>query len=131
ITFDDKARAEVAGKTFTLAKDANITIDGKSGTLAALPPGSLVDIRLWVDRQTVGQIHATGPAVPGIDTVRAVDAAKHTVTVGENTLPVARDANITIDGKGARLGKVPVGVPGAIGLNVDQKPVGATAHIKP
>ena len=58
ITFDDKARAEVAGKTFPVAQDAHILIDGKPGKLAELPTGAVVSGRLRVDQRTVGTIHA-------------------------------------------------------------------------
>jgi RNA polymerase sigma factor (sigma-70 family) len=128
ITFDERAKAEVAGKTFTLAKDAIIQIDGKPGTLAALPPGSLVDMRLWVDRQTVGQIHATGRPVPGVGVVTAVDTGKNTITVGNESYSVAKDALILIDGKTVRLADVPTGVSVSLRLNVDGKTVGTIHH---
>jgi len=131
ITFDDKARAEVAGRTFTLANDANIAIDGKPGTLAALPPGSVVAIRLWVDRQTVGMVHATGPPVPGIGVVKAIDAKKSTVTVDAKTYPVAKDAMIQVDGKMVRLAELRTGISVTLRLNVDQKTVGMIHHTKP
>jgi RNA polymerase sigma factor (sigma-70 family) len=131
ITFDDRAKAEVAGKTFTLAKDAVIQIDGKPGTLAALPPGSVVAMRLWMDRQTVGQIHATGPAVPGIGVVTAVDADKNSIAVGDKTYPVAKDALIQIDGKTVRLADVPTGVSVSLRLNVDRKTIGMIHHQRP
>src|SRR5262249_47283688 len=91
ITFDDNCRAEVAGKTFTLAKDANIVIDGKPGKLPALTPGTFVDMRLRVDRRTVGSLHTCGQPVPGIGVVKAVDTQKHTITVDDKTYPVAKD----------------------------------------
>jgi hypothetical protein len=131
ITFDDRARPEVAGKTFTLAKDALVVVDGKSGKLSALTPGTLVDMRLWVDRQTVGQIHTCGQPVPSIGVVRAVDAQKHAITVGDTIYPVARDANIQMDGKTVRLAEVPVGVSVALKLNVDRKTVGTIFQVTP
>jgi RNA polymerase sigma factor (sigma-70 family) len=131
ITFDDKARSDVAGRTFTLAKDVNIVIDGKKGTLSALPPGSYAEIRLWVDRQTIGNIFAVGPSVPGIGVVSAVDAQKHTITIGDKTYPVAKDANIQVDGKTVRLAGVPTGISVSLRLNVDRKTVGTIFHTKP
>jgi RNA polymerase sigma factor (sigma-70 family) len=131
ITFDDRARPEVAGKTFTLASDVNIVIDGKKGTLATLPPGSVVDVRLWVDRQTVGTLFATGPSVPGTGVVRVVDVQKHTITVGDKTYPVAKDAHIQVDGKTVQLAGVPPGISVSLRLNVDQKTVGTIFHTKP
>jgi RNA polymerase sigma factor (sigma-70 family) len=131
ITFNDRARSEVAGKTFTLAKDAHIVVDGKKGTLAAVRPGSVVDMRLWVDRRTVGTLYATGSSVPGTGVVRAVDIQKHAITVGDRTYPVARDANIQVEGKTVRLAGVPVGISVALRLNVDQQTVGTIHHTKP
>jgi hypothetical protein len=66
ITFADKAAADVAGKTFTVAKDANIVIDGRPGNLAGLPQGSYVNVTLSVDQGTVRHLHAQGPPVSGI-----------------------------------------------------------------
>jgi RNA polymerase sigma factor (sigma-70 family) len=130
ITFDESAGAELAGKTFTLAKDANIVIDGKPGKLSALPPGSLVDIHVWVDRQTVGNLHTCGQPVPGIGVVKAVDAGKNTITIGDTTYPVAKDAIIQIAGKTVRLAEVPTGVSVSLRLNVDRKTVGFIHHTK-
>jgi RNA polymerase sigma factor (sigma-70 family) len=131
ITFDEKARSEVAGKTFTLAKDAGIAIDGKPGSLSAVPPGSVVSMRLWVDRETVGQVFAVGPEVPGTGLVKAVDAAKNTLTVDDTTYPVAKDANIAVNGKAAKLSDVPAGAHVALRLNVDRKTVGSIFQVKP
>jgi RNA polymerase sigma factor (sigma-70 family) len=131
ITFDDKDRSEVAGKTFTLAKDAHIVIDGKPGKLSDLPPGSLVDIRLWVDRRTVGNLFTREHPVPGTGVVKAVDAMKHTITVGDNTYPVAKNANIAIGGKAVKLAGVPTGVSVVLSLNVDRKTVGTIHQTNP
>ena len=43
ITFDDKASAAVAGRTFPVAKDANILIDGQPSPLSGLPVGAFVN----------------------------------------------------------------------------------------
>jgi hypothetical protein len=109
ITFDDRANPNVAGRTFTLAKDVNIVIDGKAGKLSAVTPGTLVSIRLWV--------------------VTAVDVARHTITVGDKIDPVAKDANIQIDGKPAKLAGVPAGMSVALRLNVDRKTVGTILQV--
>jgi RNA polymerase sigma factor (sigma-70 family) len=130
ITFDDKARTEVAGKTFAVAKNANITIDGKPGKLADLPAGSYVGVWLCVDRQTVGTINASGPAVPGVGLVKAVDAEKNVITVEDKTYPVATNANIVIDGKAVKLAGVPAGVYVTLRLCVDQKTVGTIFHTR-
>jgi RNA polymerase sigma factor (sigma-70 family) len=122
ITFDDKARAEIAGKTFALAKDANIQIDGKLGKLAEVPTGCLVNVTLSVDRQTVRQMNANGRAVSGV--VRTVDTGMNTVNVGDTTYPVAKDALIVVDGKQASLAGLPTGVNVHLNLRVDQQTVG-------
>jgi hypothetical protein len=130
ITFDDKARAEVAGKTFALAKDAIIAIDGGPGTLAALPVGSYVQMNLCSDRQTVGMIFAQGPPVPGVGVVKAVDAEKNLITVEDTTYPVAKNANILVDGKTVQLTGVRAGIHVTLRLCVDQKTVGTIFHTK-
>jgi hypothetical protein len=122
ITFDDKARAEVAGKTFAVAKDAFIVIDGKLGTLAGLSAGSYVNLRLSLDQQTARQVHAHGPSVSGV--VKAVDTQKSTVTVEDTTFPVAKDAVIVIDGKVGPLAGLPAGAAVTLSLHVDQKTIG-------
>jgi RNA polymerase sigma factor (sigma-70 family) len=130
ITFDDKARAEVAGKTFTLAKDAIVGIDGKPGTLAAVPVGSNVQMNLWTDRQTVGFIFAQGPAVNGVGLVKAVDVENNLITVEDKTYPVAKDANILFDGATCKLSGVRTGEYVSLRLCVDQKTVGTIFHSK-
>src|SRR5262249_47629874 len=128
ITFDDRARAGVAGKTFALAGDANVVIDGKPGQLADLPAGSYVDLFLRVDRQTVGALRARGPTVHGV--VKAVEAGKNVITVDGNTSPVANDANIVIEGKTLKLAGVPAGVRVSVKLCVDRKTVRKISQTK-
>jgi RNA polymerase sigma factor (sigma-70 family) len=122
ITFDDRAATDVAGKSFTLLKDAFIAIDGKPGKLADLPSGSFVNLTLTVDQQSVRSIGAQGPRVAGV--VRAVDVAKNAVTVDGATYMVAKDALIVIDGKVATLAGLTVGANVNLNLRVDQKTVG-------
>jgi hypothetical protein len=122
ITFDDKGAAEVAGKTFTVAKDASIAIDGKPGRLTELPAGSFVNLTLTVDRQAVRSIGARGPRLSGV--VKAVDAEKNSITVDDMTYMVARDAIIVIDGKQGPLAGLPTGVTVNVNLRVDQKTIG-------
>jgi hypothetical protein len=69
ITFDDKARPAVAGRTFSIAKNANIVIDGGAGKLA------------------VGAVHGNGSSVSG--TVQAVDLSSNSITVDATTYVVA------------------------------------------
>jgi RNA polymerase sigma factor (sigma-70 family) len=122
ITFDDKARAAVAGKTFTVAKDALISIDGKPGKLAELPAGAFVSLRLRVDKATVGTLNANGPGLSGV--VKAVDAANNSLTVDDATYPVAKDALVVIDGKQCPLAALSIGASVNVNLRVDQKTVG-------
>jgi hypothetical protein len=136
ITFDDKARAEVAGKTFSVAPDANINIDGKRGTLAGLPAGTFINLGFAVDQKTVRWINASGAQLPcdcGGSMVKAVDVEKGTITfsdkaraeVAGKTFSVAKDANIQINGKPGKLSELPVGAVVSGVLCVDQKTVGA------
>jgi hypothetical protein len=56
----DKHTATVDETTYAVARDAYVVIDGKRGTLAALPAGS-VNLVLTVDQKTIRGIHATLP----------------------------------------------------------------------
>jgi RNA polymerase sigma factor (sigma-70 family) len=127
ITFDDKASIQVAGKTFKVARHANIVIDGKLGKLTDLPVGSYVDLGLCVDQLTAHNVNAQGPAVPGVGVVSAVDVANSTITVNGTTYPVAKNANIIMDGQGS-LANVPNGAQVSLRLCVDRKTVG-TIHV--
>ncbi len=126
ITFADKGAAAVAGKTFNVLKDAWIQIDAIPGKLAELPAGSYVNVTLTVDQQFVRSIWAAGPPVPGTGIVKAVDAAKNTITVDDQTYPVAKNANIIIENRGG-LAAVPIGATVSLRLCVDQKTVGTIA----
>jgi hypothetical protein len=100
VTFAARGPAEVAGKTFRIAQNVGLQMDGRPGKLADLPAGSYLNIPLAVDRQTVRSIWATGPPVPGFGVVKAVDAANRTVTVDDRTYPVAPNANIVMADRG-------------------------------
>lgn len=122
ITFDDKAAPEMAGKTFTIAPDANIVIDAGPGKLAEVPPGSFVNLLLTVDQQTVRQVNAQGPRVSGL--VKAVDAANKTVTIDDKTFPLAKDAVIVIEAQRAPLAGLQIGMSVNVNLHIDQRTVG-------
>jgi RNA polymerase sigma factor (sigma-70 family) len=119
ITFDEQwGPPELAGKTFPVAKNANIQIDGKEGKLSAVPPRSLVNPTFGVDQKTIRMIQAEGRQFMGVP-VKAVDAVQNTITIDDNraptelagkTFPVVKDAAISIDGKPAKLASVPPGV---------------------
>jgi RNA polymerase sigma factor (sigma-70 family) len=126
ITFADKGPTEVAGKTFSVANDVWVQIDGKSGKLAEIPAGSYLNITLTVDQQAVRGIWAVGPPVPGFGVVKAVDVANSTITVDDTTYPVAKNANIIIGNHGG-LAAIPPGATVSLRLCVDQKTVGTIA----
>jgi RNA polymerase sigma factor (sigma-70 family) len=111
-------------RTFGVAKDAFISVDGKMGPLSAVPPGAHLDLALGVDQRTVCHITAKGEGVGGI--VKAVDVEKSTITVNNWTLCVAADASIEIDFKGqpAKLSEIPPGAQVNMTLRVDGKSVG-------
>jgi RNA polymerase sigma factor (sigma-70 family) len=132
ITFDDDmVPAELVGKTFPVARDADIRIDGKPGKLAEVPPGAVVQLLgLHVDQKTARRLWAQGPESGGL--VKAVDAEKGTITFDDDmtppelagkTLPVARDADIRIDGKPGKLAGVPSAVLIRVRLSADQKTI--------
>jgi hypothetical protein len=59
----EKNTITVDDKTFAVAKDGVIVIDGKPGQLklAELPMGTSVNLTLRVDQKTVGFIQAKAP----------------------------------------------------------------------
>jgi hypothetical protein len=122
LTFDEKTSPEVAGRTFTVLKDAWIQIDNRPGKLTELPPGSFANVTLTVDQKAVRSIGAQGPRLTGV--VKSLDMAKNTVTVDGTTYGVAQDALIVIDGKQLPLAKLPIGASVNVNLRVDQKTVG-------
>ena len=126
ITFDDRAPADIAGKTFTVAKDATFAIDGRRADLAGLPPGSYVNATLTVDRQTIRHIGAQGPPVAGV--LNAVDAAKNTITVDGTTYTLAADISVAIDGQRGQLSSLTMGSKVSLRLHVDQRTV-ASIHV--
>jgi RNA polymerase sigma factor (sigma-70 family) len=131
ITFADNARGGVAGKTYRVAKDAHIVIDGKLGKLADIPAGSFVNLGLCVDQQTARSVNAQGPQVgePCGSEVKAVEVTQQTITFADNaragvagkTYRVAKDAHIVIDGKVGKLTDIPSGSFVNLGLCVDQQ----------
>jgi RNase P/RNase MRP subunit p29 len=128
---DDRAPANLAGKTLPVANDANISIDGKPAKLASIPPKANVNLNLSADQTTARAIAAEGRGFPGA-LVKAIDAAGNTITFANEhapdelagkTFPVAADASIIIDGKPEKLASVPPGVAIDLVLSVDQKTV--------
>ncbi len=132
ITFDTERTPEVlAGKTFPVAPDAGVLIDGRPAPLAGVPPGANVQVLLSVDQKTIRHLSAEGRGFPVV-LVKAADAVRNTITFDQNrspedlagkTFPVARDANIAIDGRSGALAGIPPGAVVSVGLSVDQKTV--------
>jgi hypothetical protein len=113
-------------KTFAVAKDVVLLIDGKDAKLAELPVESVASIKLSPDQKTVINIQADGPGVSGI--VKAVDVDKGAITLanknGEQTYTVGKTTRIVIDGKDGKLADVPLeAVIGKSRLSADQKTV--------
>src|SRR4029450_1356351 len=95
------------GKTFLVARDARIEIDGKPGKLAVVPKDAFVSMLLSVDQKTARSIQVKGMEAVGV-LIKAVDAGNNTVTFVDNALPaifagktlaLASDAEIAVDCK--------------------------------
>jgi hypothetical protein len=131
VTFADDARAaQVAGKTFVLAKDADLAIDGKPGKLAAVPPGASAWLWLSADQKALVRLHVGGAQIGGFGgvVVQSVDPEKSTITVdingeGEKTFSIAKDADIQIDGKSGKLSALTKEAAVILALCADQKTV--------
>jgi RNA polymerase sigma factor (sigma-70 family) len=129
VTFaNEKAPGEVAGKTFPVAKHANVSVDGKRSKLVAIPPGAFVSLNLSVDQKTVTGLSAEGSRIGDRDdaVVQAVDPSKNTITVdiadeGEKTFTLAKDARIEVDGRPGKLAMVPKEALVNMILSVDNK----------
>jgi hypothetical protein len=117
--------------TFSVTKNANVSIDDKQGKLAELPPGARVTLSWFADLTTVRQINAGGPGFQGV-LVKAVDVSNNTITfendrqpadVAGKTLNVAPDASIQIDGQPGKLDGLTPGAFVDVGLSADLKSV--------
>ncbi|MBI3467222.1 MAG: hypothetical protein HY000_29775 [Planctomycetes bacterium] len=123
LTFSVAKGEPVQEREFALAADARVAIDGGTGrTVSELPPGALVKIQLSADQKSVRSIDAEGPTVQGV--VTALDSERFGITiadkVGEKSFLVARDAQITIDGKENEFALLPAGAVVRARLSVDQ-----------
>lgn len=134
--------------TYAIAAAAEIGIDDgrgrrfsiREGKLEDLKQGSLVTLRLSLDKKQVNSVYAEGAMIAG--TLKSVDAANGAVTIvtrpargddaaEEKTVTVAKEAVIvTDDGKGRRLSAkqvkladVPVGSAVQARLSVDQNAI--------
>ncbi len=115
-------------KTFTVAKDATIVINGRPGNLTNLPIKAFVTLGLLADQKTAQSIEAVGPNVGGV--LKAVHAANNTITfenkepdgsIRLRTFSVTKTAMIQIDGRPSKLADVPVGAGISLSWFVDQK----------
>src|SRR5262249_9706732 len=118
-------------KTFNVAKNASIEVDGKPGKLVAVPKEAFVSLTLSVDQKTARSVQAKGMEAVDV-VVKAVDADKNTVTFADNALPrslagktlvMAKEAEIVIDGKTGDVAAVPAGASLWLWLSVDQKTI--------
>jgi RNA polymerase sigma factor (sigma-70 family) len=114
-------------KSFDVAKDVAVWIDGNEGKLADLPVDSLVNVKLHADRKTAGSIQAEGPGVFGV--VKAVDLQQKTITlaagkgIDDRTLSASKDIRVFIDDRAGKLGDVVVDGLANCKLTADQKAI--------
>src|SRR5262249_2130455 len=95
-------------KTFTLAKDAKVTLDepaekGKAqptGKLGDLTAGTHVTVSLAADRTSARAIHARGPMLYAV--VESTDTDKNTLTIRYKTESGPEDLTLTL-AKGAKI----------------------------
>src|SRR5262249_31666507 len=120
ITVDVKGEGE---KTFTVAKDARIIIDGKPGKLAGLPTKDVtVLLTVSADGKTVRSLQAEGPYLYGV----MKEAKKGTITITlkteeDKTVAVAKKPAVQVDNKPGKLDAVPAGAHVTMRLTVDGK----------
>jgi RNA polymerase sigma factor (sigma-70 family) len=123
--------------TVTLAEDAQVQLpsfkkgEAKSGALRDLVAGAPVSFSLGADRKTVRYVTLQYPGTAG--GVKAVDAAKRTITIGtkgksgaeESTYAIAADARIALAGVNGdsegKLGDISEGCQAILQLSLDRK----------
>jgi RNA polymerase sigma factor (sigma-70 family) len=114
-----------------VARDAEIQIDGKAGEFAAVPLGASIHLRQFVDATTARSVQVEGRWLWG--TVKAVDAANNTITVGTpdgaagKAYIVPNQMIVTIDGKVGKLAAIPAGASVNLQLFADQTTVRSLA----
>jgi hypothetical protein len=121
LTYGDNAQEGSAGRTFRVPADLPLLIDGKPGKLANIPAGARANLQLMSDQATVRYLTVEGNQVNGI--IKAVDAARRTITIDATVYPVAEDAHISIDHAPGKLDDLPPGANVSLNLQVDQKTV--------
>jgi hypothetical protein len=139
--------------TFTVAKDAEIQVDGRPGKLADFQAGTVVTLKLSAKGVEIVSL-VTGQSAEGrrgearseragrkpavVGTLAKVDAERRSVTVtvltvvpggedaqAELTFEVARDAGVTIDGRAKSLADLVAGKPVTLEIADDHKTVSA------
>lgn len=138
-------------RTLAIADNAVILLDDgkgkrlsvKAGTLADIPAGAAVMLKLSPEQSKVMQVRAEGPSIFGL--LKAVDASKGTITVGfparnrtdppeEKTFVVAKDARITSEGQPSQLANLNPQANGPnvqVRLSLDQSQVQSIIAMQP
>ena len=111
--------------TLLVDPHVQVLIDEKPGKLADIPENQTVRVYVNQDRTTALSVQASGPAQRRV--IASVDADKRTLSykreAGAETLAVASDVKVTIDGKDAKLADVKPGSQAILWMSIDQKTV--------
>src|SRR5262249_18564124 len=116
-------------ETYELAKDFVIQAQGqepKAGKITNLAKAIRVGLKLADDKKTVARIDVVYPVLRG--SIVAVDVARKTITLGlgrgaDKTLPLSKDARITVAGKAAALADLKERMPALVTLSLDRNQV--------
>jgi hypothetical protein len=111
-------------RTLTVAADARLASDDRPvDSLDALVPGSLVQVRLSPNQQTVLSVTADGPTAHGVVSSLAADGASVTIQdkMSEKNFAVRPDCAVTIDGRPGEFAFVPLEAVVTVKLSADQK----------
>ncbi len=112
-----------------VAKDAKISVDGQATKLADVKAGAVALLTLTEDKKSATEVVANGGTIAG--TVKSVDATANTITLEgkkikngsepDQTIAVAKDAKVSVDGEAKKLTDVKTGVTATLSLTVDKK----------
>jgi hypothetical protein len=124
------------GKTYVVAANATVTLNGAAAALGAIPVGAAVRLQLSaLDGQTVVGITATFQVPPPITSAEgvivSVGATSDPLTITlkgvegqpDRTFAVSATATITVDGNPVLLGSLPAGLKVKLTLNGATPPV--------
>lgn len=123
-------KGDTPEQSFSVGKDAKITVDGQAKALADIKAGAQAYLVLSDDKKAATAINVNGGSLSG--TVKSVDAAAGKVSLegrkskkGEAgpdvELAVARDAKVIIDGEAKSLGDIKAGAVAHFVLATDKK----------